>query len=181
MQPRDTGRVQEKILRQLERQEKKLAFQRDRFFKFKLPEIHSKLTQTILMKKVIETENPAMLSDAVKKGLKKALNSSQFDFDYFIAPLRKIVPRPNPYSLYMAQYIVEVLVDDPNVIDVYGTDEEIYHIVNEVFSQINIQFERAEEEIMRNLARNKSLMPGTREYDIALDELTRKAFGDPQK
>ncbi len=181
MQPRDTGRVQEKILRQLERQEKKLAFQRDRFFKFKLPEIHSKLTQTILMKKVIETENPALLSDAIKKGLKKALNSSQFDFDYFIAPLRKIVTRPNPYSLYMTQYIVEILVDDPNVIDVYGTDEEIYHIVNEVFSQINIQFERAEEEIIGNLARNKSLMPGTREYDIALDELTRKAFGNPQK
>jgi len=115
------------------------------------------------------------------KGLKKALNSSAFDFDYFVAPIRKIVARPNPYSLYMAQYILEVLIDDPNVIDIYGTDEEIYRIVNGVLSQINIQFERAEEEIMKSLANNRSLVPGTRDYEIALDEITRRTFGEPQK
>jgi hypothetical protein len=181
MQPRDTGRVQEKLLRRLEKKERQAAFQRDRFFKFKLSEIHNKLSQTLLMKKVIETENPHAVNDALLKGLRKALNSSQFDFDYFVAPIRNIVARPNPYSLYMAQYITEVLVDHPDVIDIYGTDEEIYHIVNEVFSQINIQFERAEEEIIKKLERNSSLIPGTREYEVALEELTRKTFGEPQK
>ena len=133
------------------------------------------------MKKIVETDNPTAMSDALLKGLKKALNSTEFDFKYFIAPIRDLVPRPNPYSLYMTQYIMEVLIDDPSVIDVYGTDKDIYSVVNEVISQINIQFQRAEEDIEEQLARNQSLSPGSREYDIALDQLIKKTFGEPHK
>jgi hypothetical protein len=181
MQPRDSGRVQERLLKHLERQERQQAYQRDKFFRYKLAEIHNKLLQTLLMKKVIETENQAALSDALLKGLKKALNSSQFDFDYFIAPIRAVVPRPNPYSLYVTQYILEVLIEDPSVIDIYGTDEEVYRMVNSVFSEINARFERAEEEINAELAANPSLVPGSREYDLAAEELTRKRLGEMQK
>jgi len=181
MQPRDSGRVQDRLLKHLERQERQQAYQRDRFFRYKLPEIHSKLFQTLLMKKVIETENSAAVSDALLKGLKKALNSSQFDFDYFIAPIRSLVSRPNPYSLYMTQYILEVLIEDPSVIDVYGTDEEVYSIVNTVFSDINARFVRTEEEITAELAANPSLVPGSREYELAVEELTRKRLGELQK
>jgi hypothetical protein len=34
---------------------------------------------------------------------------------------------------------------------------------------------------MAELGRNKSLMPGSREYDIALDQLIKKKFGAPEK
>ena len=68
----DTGRVQEKLLNRLERQEKQDAFQRDRFFKFKLPEIHTSLSQALLMEKIIESDNPGAVSDLIMKGLKKA-------------------------------------------------------------------------------------------------------------
>ena len=176
----DSGKVQDKLINRLERQERQQAFQQDRFLKFKLPEIHSKLSQTLLMKKVIETESPGAISDALLKGLKRALNSTEFDFKYFIAPVRNLVPRPNPYALFITQYIMEVLINDPNVIEIYGTDEEIYRTVNEVFSRINIKFERAEEEIMAQMARNRSLVPGSREYDITLDQLVRKKLGEPQ-
>jgi hypothetical protein len=177
----DSGRVQDKLINRLERQERQQAFQRDRFFKFKLPEIHNRLAQTLLMKKVIETDNPSAVSDLVLKGLKKALKSSEFDFKYFIAPIRGLVPRPNPYSLYMTQYIMEVMLDDSSVIDVYGTDEEIYRTVNEVISQINIRFEKAEEEITEQLSRNKTLVQGSRDYEIALEQLIRKKLGEPQQ
>ena len=179
MQPRDSGRVQERLLKHLERQERQQAYQRDRFFRYKMPEIHTKLFQALLMKKVVETGNPTAVSDSLLKGLKKALGATQFDFDYFIAPIRSIVPRPNPYSLYMTQYILEVLIDDPDVIDIYGTDEEVYSIVNTVFSEINTKFERAEEEINAQLSTNPSLVPGSREYDLAVEELTRKRLGEP--
>ncbi|MCD4717259.1 MAG: hypothetical protein K8R45_11030, partial [Desulfobacterales bacterium] len=62
----------------------------------------------------------------------------------------------------------------------YGTDLEIYHFVNEVFSQININFERAEEEITAQLEADKSLTPGSREYEIALEQLIYKKLGGPQ-
>ena len=177
----DSGRVQDKLINRLERQERQQAFKRDRFFSFKLPEIHNKLTQTLLMDKIIETDSPAAVSDILLKGLKRALRSSEFDFKYFIAPIRSLVPRANPFSLYMTQYIMEVVIDDPDVIDIYGTDLDIYQAVNRVISKISIQFEKAEEEITEQLSRNKSLVPGSREYEIALDELLRKKVGEPQK
>jgi len=176
-----SGRVQDKILNRLERQEKQKAFERDRFLKFKLPEIHTKLSQKLLMEKIIETDNPSAISDALLKGLQKAQKSSEFDFKYFIAPVRRLVPRPNTYALYMTQYIMEVLLNDPDVIEVYGTDEEIYQVVNDIFTQVNIRFEKAEKEVMTQIARNKSLVPGSRDYEIALDQLMRKNLGDPQQ
>jgi hypothetical protein len=176
----DTGRVQNKLINQLERQEKREAFQRDRFLRFKLSEIHNRLTQALLMKKIVEADNPSAVSGSLLKGLKKALKSSEFDLKYFIAPIRDLVPHPNPYSLYMTQYIMEVLIDEPGVVDIYGTDKDIYSVVNEVVSRINIQFERAEGEIMAELGRSKSLTPGSREYEIALDQLIKKKFGEPE-
>ena len=176
----NTGRVQEKLINRLERKEKQQAFQRDRFFKFKLDEIHSRLSQALLMEKIVETESSAILSDLLLKGLKRILKTSEFDFKYFIAPIRNIVPRPNPISLFMTQYILEDVVNDPNVIDVYGTDQEIYKVVNSVVSNINLKFEKAEAKIIQQLAKNKSLTPGSRDYDIALEQAFRKVMGDPQ-
>ena len=76
----DSGRVQDKLINRLERQEKQQAFQQDRFFRFKLPEIHNKLSQALLMNKIIETDNPGAVSNALLKGLKKALKTPEFDF-----------------------------------------------------------------------------------------------------
>ncbi|MGD2126167.1 MAG: DUF507 family protein [Desulfobacteraceae bacterium] len=177
----DSGRVQERLISRLERKEKQEAFQRDRFFKFKLPEIHTSLSQALLMEKIVETENPAAVSDLLLKGLKQALRINEFEFKYFIAPIRNLVPRPNLISLYMTQYILEVVLNDPSVIDIYGTDQEIYKVVNDVITRINTKFERAEEEIIQQLSRNKSLVPGSRDYEIALDQLFRQRMGEPQK
>jgi hypothetical protein len=133
------------------------------------------------MEKIIETDNPAAVSDIILQGLRKAFKSSEFDFKYFIAPIRDLLPRPNPVSLYLTQYILEVVINDPSVIEVYGTDLEIYKAVNNVITQINLKFERAEKEILEQLSRSKSLTPGSRDYDIALEQLFRKRMGDPQK
>ena len=177
----DTGRVQEKLLNKLERKEKQEAFQRDRFFKYKMPEILSRLPQSLLMEKIIETDNPTALSELLSRGLKKFIKINEFDYKYFIAPIRDLLPRPNPISLYMTQYILEIVINDPCVVDVYGTDLDIYKAVNDVISGINTKFERAENEILQQLAHDKSLTPGSREYEIALEQLFRKKIGDPQQ
>lgn len=176
-----SGRIQDKLINRIDRQERQQAFELDRFFTFKLNEIHNKLSQTLLMQKIIETDNAASISDLLYKGLQKARKSTEFDFKYFVSPIRNLVPRPNLISLYMTQYIMEVLIDDPDVIEIYGTDLEIYEVVNKVIIQIKTRFERDEDEIITQLARNKSLTPGTREYEIALDQLIQKKIGEPQK
>jgi hypothetical protein len=181
MHQRDTGKVHNKLINRLERQEKQKAFQQGRFFRFKLPEIHNKLRQVLLQEKIIETDNASAISDAILKGLKKALHSSEFDFEYFVSPIRNLVPRPNPYSLYMTQYVMEVLIDDPNVIEIYGTDEEVYRVINRVISQSHIHFDKVEEEIVAQLAKKRSMLPGSAEYQIAMDQLLRERVGAPQR
>jgi hypothetical protein len=129
------------------------------------------------MEKVVETDSPAVLSDLILAGLKKAIKTPEFEFKYFIAPIRSVVPRPNPYSLYMTQYLMEVVLADPHVLEIYGTDVDIYKIINDVISQVNVRFQRTEDEILAELAKDKSLTPGSRQYDIALEQLFRKKVG----
>lgn len=181
MYTRDSGRVQDKLINKLERQEKQRAFQQGRFFRFKLLEIHNKLRQTLLEERIIESDNAAAVSDAILKGLKMALNSSEFDFKYFVSPIRNLVPRPNPYSLYMTQYLMEILINDPDVIEIYGTDEDIYHAIDRIVTQSRNQFEKVEKEILDQLAKKKSLTPGSAEYKIAYDQLLHEKVGEPQK
>lgn len=179
MKGRDSSRVQDQLINRLERQEKRNAFQRDRFFRLKIQEIHNQLSQALLMKKIVETDDPSAISESLLQGLKRATKTSDFDFNYFIAPIRTIVSKPNPYSLYMTQYIMEVLLDDPHVIEVYGTDQDIYKAVNEVITKITLKFERDQEEVLAQIANNKSLVQGTREYEIALEQAMRKRLGEP--
>ncbi len=181
MKYRYSGRIQDRLIDRLERKEKRESFRRDRFFKFKLAEIQNKVSQALLLNKIIETENPQAISDLVMQSLNKAYKSNEFDFKYFIAPIRTLVPRPNPYALYVTQYILEVIINDPHVIDIYGTDLEIYKLIDNIISQINERFERTEEQIVKQLSHNKSLIPGSRDYEIALEQLFYKKIGPSQR
>jgi hypothetical protein len=133
------------------------------------------------MERIIETNDPAALSELLLRGLKKFQKTDEFEFKYFVAPLRDLVPRPNPISLYMTQFILEVALNDPCVIEVYGTDQEIYKVINSIVNQVNADFTRAESEILQQLSNNKALVPGSREYDIALEQLVQQKLGGPQK
>ena len=177
MKYRYTGRNQDKIIDRLDKKEKKESLKRDRFFKFKLSEIHNKVSQELLLDKIIETENPKAVSDLVMQGLTRAYKSNEFDFKFFIAPIRTLIPQPNSYALYLTQYILEVIIDDPNVIDVYGTDLEIYTLIDKIIRGINERFERSEREIAEQLSHNKSLVPGSQDYEIALEQLFNKKMG----
>jgi hypothetical protein len=177
----DSGREQEKLLNRIERKERRESFQRDRFFKYKLTEIHKNLSQALLSEKIVETDNPSAMSDLLLKGMKQALRVNEFEFKYFTAPIRNILPNPNPVSLYITQYILEVVIKAPSVTEVYGTDLDIYKVVNEVITRINLKFERVEREIIEQLGRNKNLAPGSRDYDIALEQLFRKKMGESRQ
>jgi hypothetical protein len=177
----DSGKEQEKLLNRIERKERRESFQRDRFFKHKLTELHKNLSQALLSERVVETDNPSAMSDLLLKGMKQALRVNEFEFKYFTAPIRNILPNPRPVSLYITQYILEVVIKDPSVTEVYGTDLDIYKVVNDVITRINLKFERVEKEITEQLSRNKNLAPGSRDYDIALDQLFRKKMGEPQQ
>jgi hypothetical protein len=180
MQPINSGKIQNKLIDSLDRAEKRQNHEQGRIFRFKLHDIHNKLVQTLLMKHTIETEKPSVVSDSILAGLKKALKSTDFDFKYFISPIRNLVSHPNPVSLYLTQYVLEVLIDNPDIIEVYGTNEEIYNEINNVIVQAYKDFERAERDVLAQLTNNKKLVSGSNEYEMEYNQLLQKKLGEPQ-
>ncbi len=181
MQPLNGDRVQNRLIRQLDRLERQQWFQRERFFRFRMDDISNRLAQELITNHIIETKNPTAIAKAIAEGLRKALRSSDFEFQYFISPIRDLVQRPDPISLYMTQYVLEIMIDHPEVEEIYGTDEKIYEVINGVLKKNYEEFEKIEKEIIEQLSHNKNLIPGSREYEIVLDQLLRKKLGEPKK
>ncbi|MFN3533771.1 MAG: DUF507 family protein [Desulfatiglandales bacterium] len=175
------SRVQDGIINLLDKQQKQKSFKTDKFFRYKFLELQNRLSQELIQNKIVETDNPAALSELIAKGLKRLVKANEFEFKYFVAPIRNIVPQPNMHSLFMTQYVIEELPKDSSILDIYGTDDEIYRVVDKVISQTLERFEREEEEIIRQLGNQKNLTPGTRAYELALENMMRQRFGEPQK
>jgi hypothetical protein len=88
--------------------------------------IAQKLTQDNL----VETGNNQGLQDQIHKCLEKLARAEDFDVDFQIAPFRNLVANPNVISLYVTAFVIEKLLNDKDVVDIYGSDEEIYHCIN---------------------------------------------------
>jgi hypothetical protein len=92
------------------------------------------LSNAIAMKLVeenlVETTNKNVLEEQISKCIDKLTRSDEFDVDYRIAPFRHVVPNPNIVSLYLAAFVIETLINHKVVVDVFGSDEEIYFCIN---------------------------------------------------
>jgi hypothetical protein len=92
------------------------------------------LSNAIAMKlienNIIETTNKNGLEEQINKCLEKLINSEDFDVDYQIAPFRNIVHRPHIVSIYVTSFVLEKLINHKDIIDIFGSDEDIYHCIN---------------------------------------------------
>jgi hypothetical protein len=80
---------------------------------------------------LVETTNKNSLEEQIQSCLEKLTRASDFDIDYQIAPVRNLVPDGNVVSLYLTAFIIEKLLDHRDVVDIFGSDEEIYLTVNQ--------------------------------------------------
>jgi len=46
-----------------------------------------------------------------------------------VAPFRTLISNPNIASLYLTAFVVEKLLNHKDVVDVYGSDEDIYFCI----------------------------------------------------
>ena len=92
------------------------------------------LSNAIAMKLVetdlVETTNKNVLEEQIGKCLDRLAHGDEFDIDYKIAPFRHIVPNPNVVSLYVTAFVIETLINHKVVVDIFGSDEEIYFCIN---------------------------------------------------
>jgi len=94
------------------------------------------LVQRLLDEHIIETNSDRAIRETIEKQLKKLIDIDEFDMQFKVAPLRSLCQDPNIISLYMTQFIIEDLVDHPNIQDVFGDDLDVYKAVDSIFSKI---------------------------------------------
>ena len=92
------------------------------------------LSNAIAMKLVennlVETTSKNSLEEQIQGCLDKLSHAEDFDIDYQVSPFRLLVPQPNIVSLYVTAFVLEKLINHKDVIDIYGSDEEIYSCIN---------------------------------------------------
>ena len=93
------------------------------------------LSNAIAMKLVenslVETTNKNSLEEQIKKSLDKLGHTEDFDIDYQTAPFRDIVSNPHVVSIYVTAFVIEKLINHKDVIDIFGSDEDIYYCINQ--------------------------------------------------
>ena len=84
----------------------------------------------LIERRLVETTSKDELEHQIGICLRTLLNAEEFDIQYLTSNVRNLVPRPHFVSLYLTAFIVEKLIDHRCIVDIYGTDEEIYRCVN---------------------------------------------------
>ena len=97
------------------------------------------LANSIAMKLVenelVETTDKGALEDQISRCLEKLGRSEDFDIDFQIAPFRQVVPNPHVVSLYITAFVIEKLINHKSVVDIYGSDADIYLCINRQVSK----------------------------------------------
>lgn len=97
--------------------------------------LSDRLAMKLIEERLIETTSLAELEGQIHICLQRLLSAEEYDVQFQTANLRTLVPRPNFISLYLTAFIVEQLIDHKAVVEMYGTDEDIYRCVDRQVSR----------------------------------------------
>ena len=95
-----------------------------------LEPLSNAVSQKLVENSLIETTSKNSLQEEIEKKLEKLSKLDDFEIDYQIAPFRELVAAPNVVSLVITAFVLETLINHKDVIDIYGSDEEIYSCIN---------------------------------------------------
>lgn len=88
------------------------------------------ISMKLVENKFIETTSKNSLEEQISYKINELVKADDFDIDYQVAPYRNLISNPNLVSLYLMAFVLETLINHKDVIDIYGSDEEIYHCIN---------------------------------------------------
>ncbi len=127
------NRVTDRTIRSIDRKREK---ERKRMFhraKDHARDFSILLIQRLVDRKILETDNLESIQEKCCEELNQLPYMDDFDLQMKISPLRTLVQDPNVVSLYFTQFIVEDLVEHPDVQDVFGDDLDVYRAVDSIF------------------------------------------------
>lgn len=95
-----------------------------------LEEIAGRVATKLIEERLIETTSMDDLESQLQLCLETLLAAEEFEIQLQTANIRTLVPRPNFISLYLTAFITEKLINHKCIVEMYGTDEDIYHCIN---------------------------------------------------
>ena len=98
--------------------------------------LSDKIATKLIEERLVDTTSKDDLEGQIYFALQNLLTAEEFDIQYHIANVRTLVPRPHFISLYVTAYIIEKLIDHRCIVEIYGTDEDIYHCVNRQIAKL---------------------------------------------
>ena len=99
-------------------------------------DIARKLAMRLIENNLLETNNQKEIEEQMMLCINQLLQAEDFEIQYAVAPLRALVERPNRMALFITAFVSEKLINHRAVIDIYGTDEEIYNTINQELGKV---------------------------------------------
>jgi len=87
----------------------------------------NKVSMSLVENGIVETLSKNAIQEQISKCLNTLCKAEDFDIDFQIAPFRTLVQHPNVVSIYLTAFILEKLINHKDVIDIFGSDDDIYH------------------------------------------------------
>jgi len=96
-------------------------------------EFATRITQRLIDREVLEVNSVQAVRDAFLQQLKSLPEMEEFDIQLKVAPIRTLIQDPNILSLYLTGYVIEDLINNPGIEDVFGEDADIYRAIDSIF------------------------------------------------
>lgn len=124
-----TGNREAKLLSKIESSKERERIRTISTIRDNLDSFSNKVSMKLIESGLIETVSKSSVENQIARCLDTLCRAEDFDIDYMIAPLRTLISNPNIASLYLTAFVVEKLINHKDVIDVYGSDEDIYFCI----------------------------------------------------
>ena len=102
-------------------------------------EFATRLTQRLIDREILEINSVQGVRDVFTAQIKGLPDMEEFDIQMKVAPIRTLIPDPNILSLYLTAYVIEDLVDNPAIEDVFGEDLDIYRAIDSILKVLRPQ------------------------------------------
>ncbi len=101
-----------------------------------LDSLSDRIATKLIEERLVETTSKDDLESQLHFAMETLLTAEEFEIQFHIANVRSLVPRPHFVSLYVTAFIIEKLINHRCIVEIYGTDEDIYHCVNRQVSKL---------------------------------------------
>jgi hypothetical protein len=94
------------------------------------------IAMKLVENRLVETNDKNSLEEQIVKCLDILSKAEEFDIDFMIAPYRNLVKNPHVVSLYVTAFLLEKLIDHKSVVDIFGSDNDIYGCIHKQVAKI---------------------------------------------